>query len=111
MAESVVNNVADIGEEEELNIENKGNSAMDTDTDPDTFVLAELNLIMVLSSLSVSLGECPNLEKKSVENHKEKHNLTNLRTRRSEINECRGVERQISRVHNKIRDCRHCRRM
>ncbi|XP_022896457.1 uncharacterized protein LOC111410385 [Olea europaea var. sylvestris] len=112
MAESAVKEAAaNEGEEEnvEENIENKG----PLDTDMDMFALAELNLILVLSSLSLSSEECPNLKGKSVENRKEKHKVSTLQTRRPrpEINELRSAKRQISRVHTNIRDCRHCRRM
>ncbi|CAI9763838.1 unnamed protein product [Fraxinus pennsylvanica] len=106
MAESVVNQVADNGGGEE-NIESKEHLY----TDMDKFALAELNLILVLSSLSLSSEECPNLEETSAENRKEKHKISNLQTRRREISEFRSPERQISRVHTKIRDCRHCRKM
>ncbi|CAA3017833.1 Hypothetical predicted protein, partial [Olea europaea subsp. europaea] len=71
MAESVVKEAADNEGEEnvEENIENKGH----LDTYMDMFALAELNLILVLSSLSLSSEECPNLKGKSLENRKEKH--------------------------------------
>ncbi|KAK4415868.1 hypothetical protein Salat_2694200 [Sesamum alatum] len=85
-----------------------------------TSVLAGLNLVMILSSLSVSDEESLNFEE--VEEREIGGRNCNTRgrrgvsrpsfpTRRHETNEFRAVERQMAKAQTKIRDCRHSRKM
>ncbi|CAA0827218.1 Unknown protein [Striga hermonthica] len=81
-----------------------------------TFPFAGLNLVLILSFLSLSSEECSNLDESIQETkvqhleHKSKPGSC-LLTRRREISHIRALGRQSSKVHTKIRDLRHCRRM
>ncbi|KAK6158850.1 hypothetical protein DH2020_006164 [Rehmannia glutinosa] len=81
-----------------------------------TSLLAGLNLVLILSFLSLSTEECSNLDENTDQdmqtgdyNHKAKHGSC-FQTTRRQISRFPAVERQTSKVHTKIRDFRHCRR-
>ncbi|KAI3449248.1 hypothetical protein Pfo_005913 [Paulownia fortunei] len=113
MAEAEVNmeqenKLADKEEEEDTNEE--------TNLDRNTCVLAGLNLVLILSSLSLSDEERLDFEEIDEResgncNHKAKQcgSRSNIPTRRQQVNGFRAVERQMSKVQT--RDCRHCRRL
>ncbi|KAL3517260.1 hypothetical protein ACH5RR_024162 [Cinchona calisaya] len=81
--------------------------------------LKELNLLIILSFLSLSPEESLNLEEinekmeSSHKDSKQRHPLSaNLQIiKEREMYESRSPERQSPRFQTKIRDSRHCRRM
>ncbi|KAL3622213.1 hypothetical protein CASFOL_033624 [Castilleja foliolosa] len=77
------------------------------------FHLSGLNLAMILSFLSSSSDDSHNsnetIHDTQMGNHT-KHGSCS-QARRREINQFPAVERQSSKVHTKIRDSRHCRRL
>ncbi|KAL6982013.1 hypothetical protein U1Q18_023631 [Sarracenia purpurea var. burkii] len=91
------------------------NRDLDSCSETKTNFLAELNLILILSFLSLSGEECPDLEetdgKENLKDLEEKHTVSRLRTGRREMNESKIVESRTPRFQTKIKDCRHCRRM
>ncbi|KAG8363274.1 hypothetical protein BUALT_Bualt19G0005100 [Buddleja alternifolia] len=95
-----------IFDKEEENIEN------DTDlVTNNNSTIAELNLVLILSFLSLSSEECSNLDQINERESEAKHNnsvsKSNFPTRKQQVNSgFRAVERPSSKVHTKIRDCR-----
>lgn len=82
-----------------------------------TSLLAGLNLVLIMSFLSLSAEDRSNfdeiheLETGDFVQHKHCVTKSSLQTRRRQImSQFPAVERQSSRVHTKIRDSRHCRR-
>ncbi|PIM99474.1 hypothetical protein CDL12_28032 [Handroanthus impetiginosus] len=98
------NTLSDKGEISEENVEK--NLSLDRSSD----ILAGLNLVLILSSLSVSDEEHPNLEEiEEREGGKFKHKAkskSDLNGRRQEVNGFKAVERQQSKLPTKIRDFR-----
>ncbi|PIN26536.1 hypothetical protein CDL12_00706 [Handroanthus impetiginosus] len=82
-------------------------------------LLTGLNLVVLLSFLSLSDEESLNFERSQEigignHHHKTKHGLarSNFQTRRQEVNQFPAVEKkQSSKFPTKIRDCRHSRRL
>ncbi|KAG8391917.1 hypothetical protein BUALT_Bualt01G0236800 [Buddleja alternifolia] len=81
-------------------------------------LLAGVNLIMILSFLSLSPDEKRSNLKEIEEMgsckyyHKAKDAVSRSNfPRRREVNGFPSVERHAAKVHTKIRDCRHCRRL
>ncbi|XAR53981.1 hypothetical protein NMG60_11028950 [Bertholletia excelsa] len=99
------------GENEEMMREKSENSHIGAKTP----FLAELNLVLVLSFMSLSSEESSELEemkKKEKEEeatklHAAKDTMARLQARRREINEFKVVERQSARVHTRMVDCRY----
>ncbi|XP_011093054.1 uncharacterized protein LOC105173102 [Sesamum indicum] len=93
----------------------------DLELEKSTSVLAGLNLVMILSSLSLSSSDeesSLNLEEVLEERESGRRNCnrrgkrsSTLPARRHEVNEFRAVERQMAKAQTKIRDCRHSRKM
>ncbi|KAH6829401.1 hypothetical protein C2S53_016829 [Perilla frutescens var. hirtella] len=83
-----------------------------------TSLLAGLNLVLIMSFLSLSEEDRSNFDEiQEFEtgdfDQQQKHCMSksSLQTRRRRMmNQFPAVERQSSRVHTKIRDSRHCRR-
>ncbi|KAL1554018.1 hypothetical protein AAHA92_14623 [Salvia divinorum] len=79
-----------------------------------TPVVAGINLVLIMSSLSLSEEDGPNIDEiQETETSDFDHKYTHgIQARRRQVNRFPAVERQTSssRVHTKIRDRRHCRR-
>ncbi|XP_060218472.1 uncharacterized protein LOC132645481 [Lycium barbarum] len=76
--------------------------------------LKELNLVLILSFLSLSSEELDFEAKEINENVKVQQQqkvVSHLRCRKRGINKYNTVEPEIQRSSTKFRDCRHCRRM
>ncbi|KAL8494966.1 hypothetical protein ACS0TY_019219 [Phlomoides rotata] len=80
-------------------------------------ILAGLNLVMIMSLLSLSEEECSSFDEiKDIETRNEDRKAKqgvpkpSLQTQRQQVNQFPALERQSTRVHTKIRDSRHCRR-
>ncbi|KAI3444446.1 hypothetical protein Pfo_001111, partial [Paulownia fortunei] len=111
MAEPVVNidqeiKLVDYGQEEETAEENREDDAK---LETNTSLLAGLNLVLILSFLSLSAEECPNFdETQEMEsgdyNYKAKHGVSrsSFQTRRRQVNQFPAVERQTSKALQKI---------
>ncbi|KAL6495557.1 hypothetical protein OROGR_030120 [Orobanche gracilis] len=99
-----------------LDQENKlvtiNNDEEDTNMD-NTSLLVGLNLVLIISLLSLSSDECSNSNETNREirtrdlHHKSKHESC-FPARGREIDQ---FGRQTSKVHTKMRDSRHCRRL
>nr|XP_009626772.1 uncharacterized protein LOC104117421 [Nicotiana tomentosiformis] len=79
---------------------------------PRELFLAELNLVLILSFLSLSSEE-RSFEELEIDKDHEEHNIvSNVNFRkRGGMNNYRATEPQMPRFQTKIRDCRHSRRM
>ncbi|XP_073026382.1 uncharacterized protein [Primulina eburnea] len=104
------------GKYEEKSEENRDeNGNLETDSS----VICGLNIVVILSYLSLSAEESSNFEEINVRemgncDHKLKHGVSrsNVVSRKRESNEFRSVVgKQTWKDHTKIRDCRHCRRL
>ncbi|XP_059312519.1 uncharacterized protein LOC132063811 [Lycium ferocissimum] len=90
---------------------------VDTEEDENSraLFLKELNLVLILSFLSLSSEELDFEAKEINENVKVQQQqkvVSHLRCRkRGGINQYNTVEPEIQRSSTKFRDCRHCRRM
>ncbi|XP_058225679.1 uncharacterized protein LOC131334590 [Rhododendron vialii] len=101
-----------VGTDNEENGENRDSDAyLGTST---TF-LGKLNLVLILSFMSLSAEECIDFEEieknENVKFPEAKDTISRLHARKREINEFKVVESRTPRFQTKIRDCRHCRRM
>ncbi|KAL6575660.1 hypothetical protein OROHE_001037 [Orobanche hederae] len=100
-----------------LDQENKlvtiNNDEEDTNMDNNTSLLVGLNLVLIISLLSLSPDECSNSKETTREirtrdlHHKSKHDSC-FPARGREIDQ---FGKQTSKVHTKMRDFRHCRRL
>ncbi|OIT27788.1 PREDICTED: uncharacterized protein LOC109213484 [Nicotiana attenuata] len=83
------------------------------DEKPRELFFAELNLVLILSFLSLSSEE-RNFEKLEIDNdkdHQEDNIVSKVNFRKRGMNNYRTTEPQVPRFQTKIRDCGHCRRM
>lgn len=108
MAEPMMNK----DEENEL-IDKVG--ADEEEEETNTSLVGGLNLVLILSFLSLSAEERLSLDETTLHeirdnySHKTKNcgSRSDLRTRRREMSQFPAMERQTSKVHTKIRDCRY----
>ncbi|MCD7450493.1 hypothetical protein HAX54_004675 [Datura stramonium] len=83
---------------------------------PRKLFLGELNLVLILSFLSLSSEE-QNYEELEIHNDKDHQSHNNLvsklnsRKLRGGMNQYRTTVPEMHRFHTKIKDSRHCRRM
>ncbi|KAL7121519.1 hypothetical protein ACP275_02G186900 [Erythranthe tilingii] len=118
MAEPVVktdqekNELVDNVREEGNDDENDGN------LETNEYLLPGLNLVIILSFLSLSAEERSSIDEATpeIETHDHGKNgvtsKSDIQTRRQQLNQFQpAVQRQTSKVHTKIRDCRHSRRL
>ncbi|KAK4418547.1 hypothetical protein Salat_2267500 [Sesamum alatum] len=124
MAEPVVNI-----EQESKHVDNQEGEEEDDQTsyeqdndtsnlETNTSLLAGLNLVLMVSFLSLSPDECSNFDEtqdteSGNHNHIAKHGVSrsDFHARRRQVNQFPAADRQTSKVHTKIRDSRHCRRL
>ncbi|CAK9165809.1 unnamed protein product [Ilex paraguariensis] len=117
MTESVIDmdqkeKLVDRREEEDEEKENGDNGPSSSEN---TSFLTELNLILLLSFLSLSSEECYDSEEvketENIKDHKVVQTASRSQTRRQNVKEFKALDRQAPRLQTKIRDCRHNRRM
>ncbi|XP_073119470.1 uncharacterized protein [Henckelia pumila] len=121
MAEPVVDTSQETEKVEDERYEEKSeeNGDENGNLETDSSVFCGLNIVVILSYLSLSAEESSSFEvinEREMGNydHKLKHGVSrsNVVSRKRELNEFRSVVgKQTSKDHTKIRDSRHCRRL
>lgn len=117
MAELAMENIQ---EDEKMEIEEEERHGENGERDssylgPNSSFLTELNLVLIVSYLSLSEDECLNVDEiekvEAVKNKEPKDNISRLQAQKRKLQEPKLFEQRMQKFQTKIRDCRHCRKM